>query len=72
MTQNELIGVTGINTIQSELIEEIARAKCFPVTADKVTTYIKEMLLICFCYVDQNEVIRVVLEFLELERITGS
>ena len=39
---------------------------------DKVTTYIKEMLLICFCYVDQNEVIRVVLEFLELERITES
>ena len=72
MTQNELIGVTGINTIQSELIEEIARAKFFPVMADKVTTYIKEMLLICFCYVDQNEVIRVVLEFLELERITES
>ena len=41
--------------------------------ADEVTTHNEEMLMTCFHYVDQNEEIReVFLEFLELEKITGS
>ena len=41
--------------------------------ADEITTHNKEMLSICFRCVDQNEAIReLFLEFLELERITGS
>ena len=40
---------------------------------DEVTTHNKKMLPMCFRFVDQNEEIReVFLEFLELERITGS
>ena len=47
------------------------RAKFFSIIADEVTTHNKEILSICFRYVDQKEEIRVVfLEFLELERIT--
>ena len=72
LSQNELIEVIGINTIQHELIEEIKRAIFFSIMADEVTTYNEEMLSMCFRYVDDNDDIReVFLEFLELERITG-
>ena len=56
MSQNVLMEETGMNTIQSELIEEITRAKCFSIMADEVTT--QEILSKGFHYVDQNEKIR--------------
>ena len=54
LSQNELIEVISINTIQSELIEEITRRKFFSLMVDKVTTHNGEMLSICFRYVNQN------------------
>ena len=56
LSQNVLMEETGMSTIQSELIEEITRAKCFSIMADEVTT--QEILSKGFHYVDQNEKIR--------------
>ena len=73
LSQNKLLEVIGINTIQTELIEEITRANFFSIMADELQTPNKEILSIYFLCVDQNEEIReVFLEFLDLERVTGS
>ena len=73
LSQNELIEVIGINTLQSELMKEFRGTKFFSTMADEVKTHNKEMLSIYFRYIDQNEEIREVLqEFLELEKIIGS
>ena len=68
-----MIDVIGINNIQQQLINEIKDAKFHVVMADEVTSLNDERLSICFRYVnDQNDIREVFLQFLELERITGS
>ena len=71
-SQNEMIDVIGINTIQQHLINEIKDAKFHAVTTDEVTSMNNEVLSVCFRYVDGLKDIReVFLQFLDLERITG-
>ena len=72
-TQNEMIDVIGINTIQQHLINEIKDAKFHAVMVDEVTSMNNEILSVCFRYVDgQKDVREVFLQFLDLERIAGS
>ena len=72
-SQNEMIDVIWINTIQEQLINEIKDAKFHVVIADEVTSLNDELLSICFRYVDgQKDIREVFLQFLELKRITGS
>ena len=72
-SQNEMINVIGINTKQKQLINEIKDAKFLAVMADEVTSMNDELLSICFPCVDgQKDIGEVFLQFLELERITGS
>ena len=72
-SRNEIINVIGINTIQQQLINDIKDAKFHAVMADEVISMNDELLCICFRYVDDQKDIReVFLQFLELERITGS
>ena len=71
--QNEIIDVIGINTIQQHLINEIKDAKFHAVMADEVTPMDNEILSVCFRYADgQKDIREVFLQFLDLERITGS
>ena len=71
--QNEMIYVTGVNSIQQHLINEIKGAKFHAVMADEVTSMNDELLSICFRYVDgQKDIREVFLQFLKLERITES
>ena len=63
----------GINNIQQQLINKIKDTKFHVVMADEVTSLNVELLSICFRYVDDlNDIREVFLQFLELERITGS
>ena len=72
-SENEMIDVIGINTIQQQLINEINDAKFRAVMADEVTSMNDELLSICFRYVDgQKDIREVFLQFLELEQITES
>ena len=72
-SQNEMIYVIGINTIQQHLINEIKDVKFHAVMADEVTSMINEILSVCCRYVDgQKDIREVFLQFLDLERITGS
>ena len=71
--QNEMIYVTGVNSIQQHLINEIKGAKFHAVMADEVTSMNDELLSICFRYVDgQKDMREVFLQYLELEQITRS
>ena len=68
-----MIDVIGINTIQQHLINEIKDAKFDAVMAHEVTSINNEILSVCFWYVDcQKDIREVFLQFLALERITGS
>ena len=72
-SQNEMIDVTGINTIQQQLINDINDAKFHVVMADEVTSMNDALVSICFRYVDDQKDIReVFLQFLELDGITRS
>ena len=57
-SQNEMIYVIGINTIQQQLINKIKDAKFHAVMADEVTSVNDELLSICFRYVDGPKDIR--------------
>ena len=68
-----MIDVMGINTMQQQLINEIKDARFHTVMADEVTSMNDELLRICFRYVDgQKDIREVFLQFIKLERITGS
>ena len=72
-SQNEMIDVIEINTIQQHLINKIKDAKFYAVMADEVTSMSNEVLSGCFRYVNgQKDIREVFLQFLDLERITGS
>ena len=72
-SQNEMIDVIGINTIQQHLINKVKDAKFHAVMADEVTSMSNEILSGCFRYVNgQKDIREVFLQFLDLERITGS
>ena len=68
-----MIDVIGTNTIQQHLINEIKDAKFHAVMADEVTSMNNEILSVCIRYVaGQKDIREVFLQFLDLERITGS
>ena len=46
-SQNELIGVIGINSIQNDLIDEIKKSGCFSIMADEVTTSNEGIVSLC-------------------------
>ena len=72
-SENEMVDVIGINTIQQQLINEINDAKFHAVMADEVTSMNDELLSICFRYVDgQKDIHEVFLQFLKLEPISES
>ena len=72
-SQNELIDIIGKKLIQRKIIHEIIEAGAHSISADEVTTCNNEMLSISLRYVNnnENEIYEVLLEFVELERITG-
>ena len=72
-SQNELIGVIGINSIQNDLIDEIKKSACSSITADEVTASNEEIVSLCFRYAASKDDIReVFIQFLAVERITGT
>lgn len=71
-SQNELIDIIGIHSIQADLIQQIKESGYFSLMADEVTASNQEILTICVRFVDAKKEIReVFLQYLDLERITG-
>ena len=69
--QNELVGVVGDN-IRTD-IQEIKSAKYYSIIADEVTDSAnKEELSLVFRYIYNGEIREVFVDFLAVERITGS
>ena len=70
--QNELIDVVG-NRIRSDIISEVQQAKFYSIIADEVTDVAnKEELSLVLRYIINNEVKEVFVDFIEVERITGT
>lgn len=70
--QNELVEVTG-NSIRSDIVEEVKRAKFYSVIADEVTdSSNKEELSLALRYILDDSIKEVFVDFIEVERITGS
>ena len=68
-SQNELIGVMSINSIQNDLIDEIKKSGCFAIMADEVTASNEEIVSLCLLYVDSKDEIReVFIQFLDVQR----
>ena len=69
--QNELVSVIG-NSIQSDILHEVKRARFFSIIADEVTDVAnREELSIAVQYVLNGEIKEVFVDFVEVDRITG-
>ena len=69
--QNEMIDVIG-TVIRNEITKEARSSKFYSVIADEVTdTSNKEQLSLSLCYVTDENVKEMFLDFIEIERITG-
>ena len=69
LSQNELIGVIGINFIQNDLIDEIKKSGCFSIMADEVIASNEDIVSLCLRYVDSKDDIReVFIQFLDSEK----
>ena len=70
--QNELVGIVG-DSIRTDIIREIKSTKYYSIIADEVTDSAnKEELSLVFRYVYDGEIREVFVDFLAVERITGS
>ena len=70
--QNELVGVVG-DSIRRDIIKEVKSARFYSIIADEVTDVAnKEELSLVLQYVHEREIREVFVDFLEVERITGS
>ena len=72
LIRNQLIGTIIGNHIQSEIIQEIKKAKFYTILADELLDISnKEQFSISFRYVLDCNVKEVLADFAEVERITG-
>ena len=70
--QNELVSVVG-QKIQNDIICEVKKAQFYSVIADEVTDAAnKEELSLVLRYVIDSQIKKVFVDFIEVERITGS
>ena len=54
-SQNKLIDMIGISTIQEDFINGIKESKLSSKMTDKVTTINDEVVVMCFCYVESKK-----------------
>ena len=70
--QNQLIDIVA-QQIRMEILSEVKQAKYYSVIADEVCDVSnKEQFSICLCYVHDQAVKEMFLDFVEVERITGN
>ncbi len=70
--QNELIDIVG-KSIRFDILSEVKKAKFYSPIADEVTDVgNREQLSLSLCYILDEEVNEVFLDFVEVDRITGS
>ena len=71
-SQNEMIQIIGIHTIQAAIIEDIKSASFHGIMADEVTSDNTEIASLCFRFVDsKGNIQEELLEFVDVSRITG-
>ena len=74
-SQNELVDMIGISTIQKGFINDIfiKESKLYSVMVVEVTASNDEVVTMCFCYVASKKGIQeVFLEFFDVGRVSGA
>ena len=70
--QNELIDIIGYKIIQNDILKEIKDAQFHSIMVDEASLFNKEIISLCFRFVDKDNNIREeFLDFIETERTDG-
>ena len=70
--QNELIDIIGYRMIQQDVLDEVKRAGFHSIMVDEASSFNKELISLCFRFVDSEQNIgEEFLDFIDTERTDG-